>query len=111
MSEMFSIGISALISNQRLLATVGHNIANANTDGYSRQSVSLTQRDPQYAGVGFVGKGVEVSAITRTASEFLVNNVRYSASSQSRAASYADLAGQVDNLLSDGTFSPAMQKY
>ena len=111
MSEMFSIGISALISNQRLLATVGHNIANANTDGYSRQSVSLTQRDPQYAGVGFVGKGVEVSAITRTASEFLVNNVRYSASSQSRAASYADLAGQVDNLLSDGTFSPAMQKF
>jgi flagellar hook-associated protein 1 FlgK len=111
MSEMFSIGISALISNQRLLATVGHNIANANTDGYSRQSVSLNQRDPQYAGVGFVGKGVEVSAITRTASDFLVNNVRYSASSQSRAASYADLAGQVDNLLSDGTFSPAMQKF
>ena len=111
MSEMFSIGTSALISTQRLLATVGHNIANANTDGYSRQSVSLTQRDPQYAGVGFVGKGVEVSTITRTASEFLVNNVRYSASSQSRAASYADLAGQVDNLLSDGTFSPAMQKF
>ena len=111
MSEMFSIGISALRSNQSLLATVGHNIANANTDGYSRQSVSLTQRDPQYAGVGFVGKGVEVSTITRTASEFLVNNVRYSASSQSRAASYADLAGQVDNLLSDGTFSPAMQKF
>ncbi|MSQ67316.1 MAG: flagellar hook-associated protein FlgK [Gammaproteobacteria bacterium] len=111
MSEMFSIGMSALVSNQRLLATAGHNIANANTEGYSRQTVSLAQRDPQYAGVGFVGKGVEVSAITRTASEFLINNVRYSASSQSRAASYADFAGQVDNLLSDGTFSPAMQKF
>jgi flagellar hook-associated protein 1 FlgK len=111
MSELFSIGTSALIANQRLLSTAGHNIANANTDGYSRQRVTLSQRPPQYIGVGFVGKGVDIASITRNASDFLTDNVRFSASGQARAATYADLSTQVDGLLSDGTFSPAVQKF
>lgn len=111
MSELFSIGTSALIANQRMLSTASHNIANANTDGFSRQRVTLTERPPQYIGFGFVGKGVDVQSVTRRADEFLTDNVRFSAARQSRAATYADLAGQVDTLLSDGTFSPALQKF
>lgn len=111
MSELFAIGTSALLANQRLLSTAGHNIANANTDGYTRQRVSLSQRTPQYIGVGFVGKGVDISQISRNADNFLTDNVRFSASGQARAAAYAELAGQVDGLLSDGTFSPALQKF
>lgn len=111
MSELFAIGTSALIANQRLLSTAGHNIANANTEGYTRQRVTLAQRPPQYIGVGFVGKGVDIANIARNADDFLTENVRFSASGQARAATYAELAGQVDGLLSDGTFSPALQKF
>lgn len=56
MSEMFSIGISALLANQKLLATTGHNISNVNTEGFSRQRVTLTERPPQFSGVGFRAK-------------------------------------------------------
>ena len=47
MADIFNIGISALLSTQRVLSTVGHNIANANTPDYSRQRVGLVTRDPR----------------------------------------------------------------
>ena len=50
MSDIFNIGVSALVSTQQVLNTIGHNIANANTPGYSRQRVELTARTPQLAG-------------------------------------------------------------
>ncbi|MBD3298785.1 MAG: flagellar hook-associated protein FlgK, partial [candidate division Zixibacteria bacterium] len=36
----------ALLSQQYALSTTGHNIANANTPGYSRQRVHLTATNP-----------------------------------------------------------------
>lgn len=111
MSEMFSIGISALLANQRLLATTGHNISNVNTEGFSRQRVTLTERPPQFTGAGFAGKGVDIAAIERLGSEFLTANVRLNASGEARAAAYADLSAQVDTLLSDGTFTPALERF
>jgi len=111
MSEMFSIGISALLANQKLLATTGHNISNVNTEGFSRQRVTLTERPPQFTGAGFSGKGVDIAAIERLGNEFLTSNVRLNASGEARAANYANLAEQVDTLLSDGTFTPALERY
>ncbi|HMM78350.1 MAG TPA: flagellar hook-associated protein FlgK [Gammaproteobacteria bacterium] len=111
MSEMFSIGISALLANQKLLATTGHNISNVNTEGFSRQRVTLIERPPQFSGVGFSGKGVEVGAIERLGNEFLTTNVRLNTSSEARAAAFANLSAQVDTLLSDGTFTPALERF
>ena len=41
MSSLTTIGGSALAANYAALQTTGHNIANANTRGYSRQTVEL----------------------------------------------------------------------
>lgn len=111
MSEMFSIGISALLANQKLLATTGHNISNVNTEGFSRQRVTLTERPPQFFGAGFSGKGVDIASIERMGSEFLTANVRLNASGEARAAAFANLSEQVDTLLSDGTFTPALERF
>jgi len=111
MAELFSVGISALNANSRLLTTTGHNISNANTEGYSRQRVTLESRPPQYIGAGFSGKGVDIAGIARISNEFLTQNLRLSASSEARASAFANLSGQVDTLLSEGTFSPAMERY
>jgi len=58
-----------LAAQQVSLETVGHNIANANTVGYSRQNVNLATTNPQvgYGGNGTyqVGTGVNISSITR----------------------------------------------
>ena len=49
-SSLLSIGSSGLQAFQRSLNTIGHNIANVNTDGYSKQTVDLATRLPQVNG-------------------------------------------------------------
>ena len=72
------IGASALRAAQQLLDTAAHNVANANTPGYSRQRVSLVAAAPytfpafnRSGAPGQVGSGVSVAAITRVRDTFL----------------------------------------
>ncbi len=72
------IGVSALRAAQQLLNTAAHNVANANTPGYSRQRVSIVESPPytfpafNRSGLpGQVGSGVTVQAITRVRDAFL----------------------------------------
>lgn len=54
---------NALLSQQTALNTIGHNLANAATPGYTRQRVELVPSSPQ--------NGVEVSTIRRLRDRFL----------------------------------------
>ena len=110
-SGTFDIGVSALLASQRQLSTTGHNIANVNTAGYSRQQVTLRQRPPQFVGDGFLGKGVDVAAISRSASEFVTSQVRTNTANEARAVRYSDLAKQVDTVLADSTLAPALTRF
>ena len=60
------------------ITTAGHNIANANTEGYSRQRVQIKEFDPLYRPdmtraerPGQIGQGVDVQSITRVRDELL----------------------------------------
>ena len=61
--------VRGIQSNQLSLDTVGHNITNANTDGYSRQSVNLAatrgQNVSSLYGEVIVGTGVDSTSIER----------------------------------------------
>ncbi len=70
-SGLMSIGTKALTANYLALTTIGHNIANANVAGYSRQEVVLTTAQGQYTGAGYVGKGVDVTTVQRAHDAFL----------------------------------------
>jgi len=72
------IGVSALRTAQQLLDTAAHNVANANTPGYSRQTVQVVQAPPytypafNRSGLpGQIGTGVTVASITRVRDTFL----------------------------------------
>jgi flagellar hook-associated protein 1 FlgK len=71
--------------------TTSHNIANANTDGYTRQRVDLQTRYPFMSPFGPLGSGVEVAGISRARDAFLDDRVRSSYSSASAASSRSDL--------------------
>lgn len=71
MSGILNIGTRALVANQTVLQTVGNNIANVNTPGYSRQSAILQTVEGQFTGGGYIGKGVDVASIERNYSAFL----------------------------------------
>ena len=64
--SLMNVGVSALNANQQALTTVGHNIANVNTPGYSRQTVYTNALHGQNMGNGFIGKGVQVPTVMRT---------------------------------------------
>jgi len=71
-----STALSALYAQRRGLEVAGQNIANANTEGYSRQRIGMTAIGaptmPAVFAVGDpVGGGVEVSELTRYRDEFL----------------------------------------
>ena len=101
MTDPLNIGTSALLSLQRAISTTGQNIANVNTEGYSRQRVIFEALDPQLRGAGFIGSGVGIAGITRSFDEFLVNDVINRSSSAAAASTLGDLAGRVDNILAD----------
>ena len=70
-SALMNLGTRALFANYAALQTTGHNIANASTEGYSRQSTELATSGGQYTGAGFFGQGVDVASVTRAADAFL----------------------------------------
>src|SRR3712207_9032023 len=86
MSDLMSIfGISkrGMFAEQKALGVTSHNIANANTQGYSRQRVQRETTKPFYTpsmnsaiGPGQMGTGVEITTIDRVRDKFLDFQVR-----------------------------------
>ena len=74
-SNDLSIGLSGLQTAQRALETIGHNITNANTPGYSRQSLSISARTPDITAIGPVGAGVSIDQILRNKDEMLSSQI------------------------------------
>ena len=94
-NALMSLGIRAMNANYAALQATGHNIANANTEGYSRQSVVLETNGGQFTGAGFFGKGVNVATVQRAHSEFLT---REAATSKSVAAADEARSAQLTQL-------------
>ena len=58
-------GLRALLASQFAIQTTAQNIANANTEGYSRQEVILRSTRPALFKNFMIGTGVEVGDISR----------------------------------------------
>lgn len=77
--RMFDIGNSGLQASKQALSTVGHNIANVNTEGYSRQRVEQTANPEMPITKGNAGSGVRLLGITRTNDEYLNRRIEQEA--------------------------------
>lgn len=100
MADMLSTGVSGLLAAQIGLSTVSHNVANVNTDGYSRQIVSFATKLPEGQGGYFIGTGVDTVAVQRAYSQFLNNSLWSAASGQGRADMMVSLTGQINSQVS-----------
>lgn len=80
------IGYSGLNAAQVAINTTGHNISNAETEGYTRQRV-VTEAAPPISNLtpGAVGNGTQVQQIARIFDQFVFSN--YSASSSEKESS------------------------
>jgi flagellar hook-associated protein 1 FlgK len=66
-----NIGEQSLYNTRQGVDTASHNIANANTVGYSRQRVNLRSRDPVLLRGVLAGSGAYITNITRSHDNFV----------------------------------------
>ncbi len=106
-STFFGLELSrrALESQQAALNITGHNIANANTQGYTRQIANLTATTPDTIPVAgrnlSLGSGVTLDTITRARDAFVDRQVRGETSKQQYWGAKQDSLTKVEDILNE----------
>ena len=100
---ILNIGTNALLANMVALQTVGNNIANVNTAGYSNQTVVMQAAPSQYTGNGYIGEGVGVQTIQRNYDAFLTRAANLANSNQSADTTRSNYLQQLTTLFQGGT--------
>ncbi|WJV60944.1 flagellar hook-associated protein FlgK [Pectobacteriaceae bacterium CE70] len=100
-SSLINIASSGLKAAQVALSTTSNNISNVYTDGYNKQSVSLSQSSGVTTSYGTVGNGVTLVSIDRAYDSLVTSQLRSASSSYAATDSYYNQISQVDELLSD----------
>ncbi len=113
MADLLNIGLSGLSANKTSLSVTGHNIANVNTPGFTRQDAVQATREPQFTGAGYIGSGTTLVDVRRTYSEFLTAQLRSSTALSSDVEAYKSQIDQLDSLLAGSTtgITPSLQKF
>lgn len=103
MSNFVSLNtaLTALRAAQTGIDTSAHNIANANTPGFTRQRMTITTNTPFQSKVGPIGTGVDVESISRLRDEFLDLRLHTSNSTLGRLEVSADLLSRAEALLNE----------
>jgi flagellar hook-associated protein 1 FlgK len=110
---IISTGTSALLAAQMGLQTTEHNISNANTPGFNRQSTIQSSNVAALTGSGYIGQGTHVSTVVRMYDRFLSGQVNTAQTASSSLDTYYTQIQQIDNMLADTTsgLSPALQDF
>ena len=103
MSDLLSIGSSGVTAYQRALATVSNNIANVNTEGYTRQDVSLSANQPRQIGNSYLGTGTRFDAVQRQYDAFVESNLRNSNSDLQSQKPLLDYTNRVIDVMGGQT--------
>jgi len=102
MSGLFStlgIAVSGLHAHQTAVNITANNIANVDTEGYSRQRVDLVSQDPVAVADGLIGRGVRVGSITRARNELLDVIYRHQSSALGGSLEEQRVMARVEDLL------------
>ncbi|MCS6896889.1 MAG: flagellar hook-associated protein FlgK [Nitrospira sp.] len=100
--SLFEIAKSALATSQLALTVTGHNAANVNTAGYSRQTVVLSERPPVNGRPGMVGTGVYAASIRRSVDHFIELQVTLSRQNIGRLSVAKDELLRLQTIFGDG---------
>jgi flagellar hook-associated protein 1 len=113
MTGLLGTALSGLMAFQRSLDTTSHNIANVNTDGYSRQRVELGSKPAEFTGAGYIGQGVDITTVSRSYDQFITSQLTSSTSAFAETNTLSTLASQVDNIIANEAtgLSPALKSF
>lgn len=111
--NLANLGLSGLAAATARLHTTGHNINNADTEGYNRQRVITSSAGGRDMGFGFIGQGVRTNSVERSYDNFLYRQLVGAQTTGAALVAYGNEITQVNNLFGDPTvgISPALQKF
>jgi flagellar hook-associated protein 1 FlgK len=107
MSDLLNVGLSGLTAYRYALNAIGENVANAQTEGYSRRSVTLrpaevmADAEPIYK-ESIIFNGVTAEGVTRAWDAFRASEARYAASAFGRGDVRQQWLSAVEGALDDG---------
>jgi len=110
MSNFFSleIGRRAILTHQTALSITGHNIANADTPGYTRQVPEIVTTRPWHAPsltasgkAGQLGTGVDIAAINRIRDEFIDAQIRHENQAEGYWAAMQETLSQIEVFINE----------
>jgi flagellar hook-associated protein 1 FlgK len=105
MSALLNIGVRSLMANQAVLQITGHNIANANTPGYSRQTVNLESVAGARTAFGYMGQGVNLESVQRAHSSVLTAQTTAAMAEYAADAIRAEKLSQMEGAFPTGSAS------
>jgi flagellar hook-associated protein 1 FlgK len=101
MTSVLNTSSSALLAFQRALSTVSHNVANINTEGYSRQTTDFATADPSRMGNSYLGNGTQITNVRRVADQLAITRLIDGNAEVARLQTLSGLADRVDTLMSN----------
>lgn len=106
-------GQSGLAVNQTGIEVSGNNVSNANTEGYSRQSVQTVSMPTLELNGNFVGRGATVSDINRAESTLVTSQLVSNSADYGEEACQAESLTALENIvgISDGSLSSVIDDF
>ena len=101
LSGIFNLAAQALGAFQAGIAVAGDNIANANTEGYSRQRLNLATEMPIRLPEAIYGMGVKIQGIERLRDEALDIRIRQQSASNGFLTQSRDIYNELQTTLQD----------
>lgn len=95
------IGKRSMMNSQTALQTVSHNIANKNTEGFSRQKVEIQSAVPVTEGRLQFGMGARAAQVSRTHNPFLEKQIQREGSHKGYLDSQAELLARVEQVFNE----------
>lgn len=94
---------TGMFAQQQVINVMGHNVANAQTEGYSRQNAVLQTSRPITipGGPGQIGTGVTVESIVRTRDAFLDYRIRRESSNQGKYATREKYLSEIEGIFNE----------
>ncbi len=102
-SNLLGVSVTGIRVAQSNLNVTGHNIANADVDGYSRQRVTADTNPATLKDGGYIGNGVSVASTDRVVNTFITEQLRVDTSLFNDLEIYNQNIDQLDRLLSDAS--------
>ncbi len=99
--SVLNIARTAIAAQQAALQTISNNLANAETEGYSRQRAELVPRPAQRLAYGSLGTGTMVGNVVRLRSELLDSAYRREAGTRDAWTMRYDLLAEAEAIFAE----------